>query len=76
MAKPEQRETSFTEDLRKRVAERVADLAVEGSRRASEGPLAAKEIGIAYSTLWRFLYRNKGLSAGATDKVMAWLEGR
>lgn len=67
---------TFSEELRERVQERVNDRAAKDDRRHREGPQAAKEIGIAYTTLWRFLYRRKGLSSGATDKVVAWLEGK
>lgn len=77
MAKIKPKPEVFSDALRKRVRGRLAYMAVALAGRAvkgAEGPLAANQIGIAYSTLWRFLHRGKGLSTEATDKVVAWLD--
>lgn len=62
------------ESLRRRVRVELDCCRLCGNISGGKLPGAAVEIGIAHSTLWRFLQDGKGLSGASLNKLMAWLE--
>lgn len=65
---------SFTAALRKRLADHVGTCSECGRPKESLREVAS-EVGVAHSTLWRFL-GGAGLSSAVVDQLVPWLDAQ